>query len=655
MSLLNLEHIGIEFGGRWLLSNTSYQFNSSERIGLIGRNGAGKSTLLKIIAGDLSPTQGFIHKSNSLHIAYFNQDLLSYQSDNPIQEIVRQAYGELLQMESHIESLQQQLEAGSTDPALWNELVKLQQLFETKGGHMIDANVHSVLSGLGFSDQEHSQPFSTFSGGWRMRVMLAKMLLMQPDLLLLDEPTNHLDLPSIQWLENYLKTFSGTCLIVSHDRFFLDRMAEKILEISHQKLNFYGGNYTYYLKEKQLREEQQRSTYENQQKYIAQQEQFINRFRAKATKARQVQSKIKQLEKIDRVEAPETESIDLNIQFEMKYPSGKEVLNLENISKSYDSKRILQHTSATVLRGDKIALIGANGTGKSTLLRILADREPYEGTRREGHNVVTSFFAQHQLEALDLKKSILEEISYHAADRTETYHRNILGCFMFSGDEVEKKIQILSGGEKSRVALAKILLSEANFLLLDEPTNHLDIQSIQILVEALNNYPGTYIVVSHDRFFLQKIANKIWYLEDHQIKEYPGTYEEYERWRRQQLEEQTLSSSHQPSANNIPQGGRNDHESESQPDFQEQKKIKNRIKKLKKEISEAEKQISTLESDLQNLEWEMAKPEVAADFDQLHKLQQTYQSLQQKLEESTLIWEEHMIELEELEQSTMNS
>ncbi len=648
MALLNLENIGIEFSGRWLLSEATYQFNPGERIGLIGRNGAGKSTLLKIIAGQMSPTHGQLHRSNSLEVAYFHQDLLSYQSDSPIDEIVREAFTDLLHMESKIEQLQQTLDSGSTDPSIWDEISNLQVIFDTQGGHLIDSQVHGVLSGLGFSDEEQVQPFSTFSGGWRMRVMLAKMLLMQPDLLLLDEPTNHLDLPSIQWLENYLKTFPGSCIIVSHDRFFLDRMADKILEISHQKLNIYAGNYSYYLKEKQLREEQRRNTYENQQKYIADQEKFINRFRYKASKARQVQSKIKQLEKIDLVEAPESDTADINIHFEMKYPSGKEVLTLDTISKSYDKKEILHNTSATILRGDKIALIGANGTGKSTLLRILANNESFQGKRTEGHNVNTSFFAQHQLEALDLSKSILEEIAYHSSERTETYLRNILGCFMFSGDEVDKKIHVLSGGEKSRVALAKILLSEANFLLLDEPTNHLDIQSIQVLVEALNEYPGTYVVVSHDRFFLQKIANKIWYLENHIIKEYPGSYDEYERWRQQQ-ESSSESDTHSKKEKDT-YSAQPDTE-DKKIDFQEQKKIKNRIKKLYSEIDTVEREISNLETDKQNKELEMAQPDVAADFDKLQVLQQEHQSLQNQLQVSQEQWESLMLELEELEQT----
>jgi len=650
MSLLQLENIGIEFAGRWLVKDVSYQFSMGESLGLIGRNGTGKSTLLKIIAGELKPTEGKVHAAKTLQIGYFNQDLLSYQTDRSIVEVVRNAYAPLLTLEAEIETLQRKIENGESDPQLWDDLSIKQALFETRGGSKIDSNVHSVLSGLGFNADNHHQPYSTFSGGWRMRVLLAKMLLMNPELLLLDEPTNHLDLPSIQWLENYLKGFEGSYLIVSHDRYFLDRMVGKILEISHRQLHVYAGNYTYYLDEKALREAQLRRSYENQQKYIAEQEKFIDRFRAKATKARQAQSRLKQLEKIDLIDAPETETIGLNIQFNMKITSGKEVLTLQHISKSYGERHILNDTSALVERGDKIALIGANGIGKSTLLRILANTESHEGSRVEGHNVITSFFTQHQLEALNLQQSIFEEVHDHASDKTETYVRNILGCFMFSGDEVDKPIKVLSGGEKSRVALAKTLLSEANFLLLDEPTNHLDIPSIQILVESLNQYPGTYVVVSHDRFFLQKIANKIWYIDNQQIKIYPGTYDEFETWYARQQEMQTsklssttTSTTERNASEQSPRSGA------STQRYEQQKKVKNRIKKVYQEIATTESQIAQLENQISELEIEMALPEVAVNFDQLQKLQERHGAVQQQLQNANTQWEELALELEELE------
>ncbi|MEO0472203.1 MAG: ABC-F family ATP-binding cassette domain-containing protein [Bacteroidota bacterium] len=532
--MLSLENIGLEFSGKWLLREASHQFLPGELIGLIGRNGAGKSTLLKVISGELLPSEGKVHKSGQLSIAFFNQNLLSYQTERSIFEVAQDAFADLIQLQQEMEQLFQQMESGKADPSLADEITRKQSIFDARGGPQMEAKIHATLAGLGFQAVEHHASFQTFSGGWRMRVLLAKMLLMEPDILLLDEPTNHLDLPSIQWLEGYLKGFPGTCILVSHDRFFMDRMAERILEISFQKLELYSGNYAFYLKEKAQRQEMQQRAYENQQKFLADQEKFIERFRYKATKARQVQSKIKQLDKLDRIEAPEEENVSLSIRFSMKVKSGKEVLKLQDIDKAYGEKVILQQTGGTIMRGDKVALIGANGLGKSTLLRIMAQTEPHQGQHELGHQVQPSFFAQHQLEALDQKNNILAELDLAGSGKTEQELRTVLGCFMFSGEDVEKKISVLSGGERSRVALAKTLISEANFLLLDEPTNHLDIQSIHILVQALNAYEGTYVLVSHDRYFLEQVANKIWYIEDQQIKEYPGTYAEYAAWKKRQ-------------------------------------------------------------------------------------------------------------------------
>ncbi len=646
--MLSLENIGMEYGGRWLFRNLSYQFIPKETVGLIGRNGAGKSTLLKIIAEQISPSEGKVHKGGGLKIAFFNQDLLSFETDKSIFEVARQAFGELLQLQEEINGLLARMEAGETGAELWDNLDAKQGEFETKGGPQMDAQVHAVLDGLGFKPFEHEMPYATFSGGWRMRVQLARLLLMEPDILLLDEPTNHLDLPSIQWLESYLKSFAGSTIIVSHDRFFLDRVAEKILEISLKQLNVYAGNYSFFLKEKEQRMELQQKAYENQQKQIADQEKFINRFRAKATKAKAVQSKIKQLDKMDKIEAPEEEVVDFHMRFTMKVRSGKEVLRLQNIEKSYGLKTILEGGNATVLRGDKIALIGANGTGKSTLLRILADTEPHKGKREEGYQVQPSFFAQHQLEALDLDKTIFDELAYHSSEKTELEVRSTLGAFMFSGEEVEKPIKVLSGGEKSRVALAKTLMSEANFLLLDEPTNHLDIPSIHILSQALNNYEGTYVVVSHDRFFLSKVANKIWYIEDQDIKEYPGTYEEFVRWKQKQEEEQRQESS--------PTNGQEAKESPGKElDFQEKKQRKNRLKKLKREQEKIEADIMEAEEKLETLRAEMAKPELASNFDKLQELQDEHGALQEQVDAWHQSWEKMIEEMEEISESLEGS
>ncbi|MEL7192349.1 MAG: ATP-binding cassette domain-containing protein [Bacteroidota bacterium] len=645
--MLTLDNIGMEYSGRWLFRNVSYQFLPGETVGLIGRNGAGKSTLLKIIIDQLSPTEGKVHRAGTMHIGFFNQDLLSFETDRSIFEVAREAFRPLLDLKTEIDRLLQRIEEGETDVELWDELDRKQLEFKNRGGDQLESRVYAVLDGLGFTTEEHQMPYKSFSGGWRMRVQLAKMLLMEPEVLLLDEPTNHLDLPSIQWLESYLKTFRGSTIIVSHDRFFLDRVAEKILEISLKQLNVYAGNYAFFLKEKALRQDQHLKAYENQQKQIADQEKFINRFRAKATKAKQVQSKIKQLDKIDRLEAPEEEVVDLHIRFTMKETSGKEVLKLKEVEKAYDSKVILKEAEGTVLRGDKIALIGANGTGKSTLLRIMADTEPFDGNRAEGYRVKSSFFAQHQLEALNLQRNIFDELNYTISDKSEQEIRDTLGAFMFSGEEIEKKIHVLSGGEKSRVALAKTLMSEANFLLLDEPTNHLDIPSIQILSQALNAYEGTYVVVSHDRYFLSHIANKIWYIEDQQIKEYPGTYREFVEWKaRQEAAQQVVETNVQQAVSQTqdPAG------TSKADDYQARKQRRNRIKKLQREQERVESAIAELEEKLEALHLKMAEPAVAADYNKLSEVQEEVQKVEAKTAALHEEWESVLMELEELEE-----
>jgi ATP-binding cassette subfamily F protein 3 len=370
-----------------------------------------------------------------------------------------------------------------------------------------------------------------FSGGWRMRVLLAKMILMNPDVLLLDEPTNHLDLPSIEWLEKYLIHYPGAVVIVSHDRFFLDRMVNKIVELYQKELHFYTGNYTYYEQEKALRIDMQQKAYENQQDYIRQNERFVERFKAKASKAAAAQSIVKRLEKLERIENVELERPNMRINFSIDKTPGRIIATLKHVSKSFGNVKILEDTGAEIDRGDKVALIGANGKGKSTLLRIIANTEKFDGQRIWGHNVEESFYAQHQLEALNMNNDVLEELKDSRSGKTDLELRSLLGAFLFSGDAVEKKIKVLSGGEKARVALAKTIASKANFLILDEPTNHLDIHSVDLLVEALNKYEGTIVLVSHDRYFISRIANKIWEIDNYKIREFKGTYTEWEDWK----------------------------------------------------------------------------------------------------------------------------
>ncbi|RVU26793.1 ABC transporter ATP-binding protein [Sandaracinomonas limnophila] len=527
--MLSISNLNFYFGSRALYEGANLHIKPKNKIGLIGANGTGKSTLLRLISGEYSPDGGNISKSGDCTIGFLNQDLLSYQTDESILQVAMQAFERQLELQKKIDKVLHKMETNYEDKDV-DTLATLQEEFEHLDGYTIQSKSEEILEGLGFSTDDLNRPLKLFSGGWRMRVMLAKLLLQKPALLLLDEPTNHLDLPSIEWVEKYIQNYEGAIVVVSHDRYFLDRTIDHIAEVSGAKITLYPGNYSYYMEEKALRNEIQKGAFENQQAQIRQTERFIERFKAKASKSRQVQSRVKALDRLELIDDVIDEKAKVNFKFNFGTQPGRFILFLEQVSKAYGEKVILKNTSATINRGDKIALIGANGKGKSTLLRIISGTEKIEGERRAGHNVIESFYAQHQLESLNVDNTLLDELKETGTNKTEMELRSILGCFLFSGEEVFKKIKVLSGGEKSRVALAKVLISEANFLLLDEPTNHLDMQSVNILIQALQQYEGTYIVVSHDRYFVENIANKIWFIEDQEIKEYPGTFDEYEEW-----------------------------------------------------------------------------------------------------------------------------
>ena len=456
---------------------------------------------------------------------------------------------------------------------------------------------------------------------------------------MLDEPTNHLDLPSIQWVEKYVQSYENAVIVVSHDREFLDNVCDTMVEVSNQKLNYYGGNYSFYLEEKALRNEIQKGAYENQQAKIRQTERFIERFKAKATKAKQAQSRAKMLDRMDRVEAVVDENAKVHFRFQFTTQPGRHVLQLEDVSKAYGEKEILKHTNITMERGDKIALIGANGKGKSTLLRVIAGTEPVEGERRLGHNVLFTFYAQHQLESLNIEHTILEELKYANPTKTETECRTILGCFLFTGDDVFKKIKVLSGGEKSRVALAKVLVSQANFLLLDEPTNHLDMQSVNILIQALRQYEGSFVVVSHDRFFVEAIAEKIWYIEEKEVKEYPGTYQEYEWWQ-EEREEEVVAAPAETVA--VPQ------RSAPAPAKNMSSGSSHQQKTLQKKITQLEQEIDELEKRKKEAEAQLADTAIYSDAAKLAEVNKKYTEVQQKIAATTDAWENAMMEMEEL-------
>jgi ATP-binding cassette, subfamily F, member 3 len=462
--LVGLQNVTFEFGARVIVSDATWHIQPGERIGLIGFNGTGKSTLLKVLVGEYLPSAGTVEKSRGTSIGYLHQDLLSFDTNQSILEVALSAFEKVQQLEIEIDRLGKLLEATGDEKTLHDYSDALHEL-ELMGGYDIHHRTEEVLHGLGFSQEDIARPYKEFSGGWRMRVLLAKMILQQPDLLLLDEPTNHLDLPSIEWLEKYLIHYKGSVVIVSHDKFFLNRMVNRVVEVYQKQLHFYNGNYEFYETEKAMRIELQMRAFDNQQDYIRQQERFIERFKAKASKAAAAQSAMKRLDKIDRIEEVEIERPNIKINFRIDKVPGKILCELKHVSKRFGNNEIVSNTSAEIERGDKIALIGANGKGKSTLLRIIAGVEKFEGERKWGHNVDESFYAQHQLEALDLNNTLLDEMKTCGSQKTEQELRTLLGCFLFSGDDTDKKIKVLSGGEKARVALAKTIVSKANFLI----------------------------------------------------------------------------------------------------------------------------------------------------------------------------------------------
>jgi len=493
---------------------------------------------------------------------------------------------------------------------------------------------------LGFSTADQHRPLNTFSGGWRMRVMLAKILLQTPDILLLDEPTNHMDLPSIKWLETYLAGFEGAIVIVSHDRYFLDKIVNRTVESRKGKLTTYAGNYTFYLEEKSLRGEIQKGEFKNQQAKIKQEEKLIERFKAKASKAKMAQSRMKALDKMERVEDVDDDNPTVNFSFKFTKPSGRHVIRIENATKKYPNIDILENAEAVIEKGDKIALIGANGKGKSTLLRMVAGVEKFDGTCETGHNVTTTFFAQHQLESLHLGNTILEELQAFAPKHTDTELRSILGCFLFTGDDVFKRIKVLSGGEKSRVALAKSLTTDSNFLILDEPTNHLDIQSVNILIQALTQFEGTFIAVSHDRYFLDNVANKIWFIEEEQIKQYPGTYAEYEIWNSKRVI---------PAAKSIPVKPA---EKEVKPKAEDKPVTVNtqqQLKKLNDQLQKIEQETVLLDQDVKAVEAELADEKVYSDQVKLAEANKKYIAAKALLDNAQDKWETLAAEIMELE------
>ena len=663
--MIYCNNVYLSFGGQQVFDNLSWTLPTGKRVGLIGPNGAGKSTLLRLLSGRLKPDAGTISYEGNATLGYLEQDV---QEAGPKQSVLDEAllaFADVLEAERDMDRIARELD-DLTDHGsdhytrLLAAMDRAQSVLQSQESHTIRPRAEAVLTGLGFEADELDRPLATYSGGWRMRATLARILLSNPAILLLDEPTNHLDIESIDWLEQYLKNYNGTVVIVSHDRYFLDRMVDHISEIAHGRVTDFAGNYSFYLTERVARRELQQAAYDNQQREIAETERFIERFRYKATKATQVQSRIKHLERMERVLPPPAEAAKIGFRFPEPPRSGRTVLELTAFSKTYsgDTGPIDVFDKAgplTIERGDKIALIGKNGAGKSTLARILNGREDFEGARKEGYHVVRTFFAQHQAETLNPSDTVLEALRSEAHGQGETELRSLLGAFLFTGDDVFKPVSVLSGGERSRLALARTLLSPANFLILDEPTNHLDIQSIQVLIDALKQYKGTFVVVSHDRHFLDAVSNRIWAVGGGTVHDFPGTYSEY-RW---SLEKGSARAIEDATVN-VP-AERPKQQASGGPKTKEQKRREaEERRKLKASVANGdaagieqlspvqqqqayrrvEQEVIRLEARVEELETKMADPQVYEDAETLRKVAADHQAANAELELKMKQWEE---------------
>lgn len=528
--MIHISNVTKQSGNKVLYKNASFQINSGEKIGLVGANGAGKTTLFRLIVGEESPSEGQIAKSDRLVIGYFSQDIEDMRGRSALDE-VKSAAGRLAQVQGELSRLEAKLSETLSDDEMAKTLEDYgtaQSEFERLGGYSLESRASEILTGLGIGPNDYHRGTETFSGGWKMRIALAKILTLQPDVLLMDEPTNHLDLESIIWLENWLSNFKGAILMTSHDRDFMNRLVSKIVEVANQTVNVYSGNYDFYEREKVLRKDQLLAAARRQDEMLAKEQEFILRFAARASHAAQVQSRIKKLEKIDRVEIPPEEEA---ISFQWPEPprGGDEVVKLENLSKSYGDKLVLSNVKALVKRLDRVAVVGVNGAGKSTLLKIVSGQiEPSEGKSSIGANIHLGYFSQNSMDVLDPNSTVFEEVEARMPHASVGTIRALLGAFKFSRDEVEKKISVLSGGEKSRLVLATILAQPVNFLVLDEPTNHLDIQSREVLLQAIQRFPGTVMIVSHDRHFLRAISTRVFYIEQHEMLTYDGHWDDFQ-------------------------------------------------------------------------------------------------------------------------------
>lgn len=645
--MISVEGLRVEFGGFTLFDDVSFVINKKDRIALVGKNGAGKSTMLKILAGLQSPTSGVVSIPKETTIGYLPQQM-QLKDIRTVREEAEMAFDHIHDMEREINLLNEQL-AERTDyeseayHKIIDKVTHLSEQFQMMGGSNYHAELERTLIGLGFSREDFDRPTSEFSGGWRMRIELAKLLLRRPDVLLLDEPTNHLDIESIQWLENFIATRANVVILVSHDRAFIDNTTSRTIEIELGHIYDYKVKYSDYVVLRKERREQQLRAYENQQKKLADTEAFIERFRYKATKSTQVQSRIKQLEKIERIEVDEIDTAMLNLKFPPAPHSGSYPVIAEEVSKSYGDHLIFEHVNLTIKRGEKVAFVGKNGEGKSTLVKCIMNEIPFEGSLKLGHGVKIGYFAQNQAQLLDDNMTVFDTVDYVAQGDIRTKIRDILGAFMFGGEASEKKVAVLSGGERSRLAMIRLLLEPVNLLILDEPTNHLDMRSKDVLKNALKDFDGTVIVVSHDREFLDGLVEKVYEFGNKRVVEHlGGIYEFLERKKMQNLQELEVSANKATEAaadENVP--------TQNKLSYEARKELNKAIKKQEKLIAESEKKIEELETSIDNLEAKLATPEGASDA----ALYTQYADLKKALSETMDLWTEQTMELEEMQQN----
>lgn len=628
--MLNVHNLSVSFQGEYLFEEVAFMLNAGDRVGLIGKNGAGKSTMLKLLSRELKPDSGTIAADKDVRIGFLKQDI-DFVKGRTILEEAYQAFGEIKTLEQKLDDIHHQIETRTDYESesyhnLLDMLSDYTHRFDLIGGYLYQGETEKVLLGLGFQRSDFDKLTDSFSGGWRMRIELAKLLLQNNDILLLDEPTNHLDIESIIWLEQFLTTYSGAVVIVSHDKMFLDNVTNRTIEISVGKIYDYPKPYSKFLELRQEIREQQLASQKNQEKKIQQTEKLIEKFRAKASKASMAQSLIKKLDKIDRIEVDEEDNAVMNVRFPVSVTPGKVVLEIDDVSKSYGEKEVLSHVSLLVERGSKIAFVGQNGQGKTTLAKMIIGETDYQGTIKLGHNVQLGYFAQNQADYLDGELTVLDTM-YHAADDTNRMKiRDILGSFLFRGDEVDKKVKVLSGGERNRLALAKMLLSDFNVLVMDEPTNHLDIKSKNVLKKALQQFEGTLIIVSHDRDFLQGLTDKVYEFKNKNIKEYLGDIDFYleqravANFREMEQQKETLSAPTKAAAN------------AEKLSFEQQKQQKAAQNKLNK----IENQIAVLEEELKQMDVQMGQGVQSNDY------YKEYEQKKRMLEELMTEWENLM-------------